>query len=354
MSIENARVPYDRLALRCNPDELGFKTTAELQPLEGTIGQERAISALELGLDIEEPGFNIFISGPSGSGRNTALRAYVDGIAANRPVPPDWGYVHNFEDASQSVAISLPCGMMRTLKHDMEELVDTCKREIPRAFESDEYTHRIEEAMKDVQAQTQAMTDEMEKKALAAGFVLRPTPSGIAPAVMKDGRPVTQEEYGALPEAERDQLRERAEEIQDSIAHTTAELRRLTKAGVEQGREVDKDVVRFTLGPIIEDLRVKYVDFPQMVDYLDQVESDMAEHQEIFKPAVEALQAVMPGFAGVQAGEDVLGKYRVNDLVDNTSCEGGRLSSSIAPPTTTCSVESNTRPESVPSAQTLQ
>jgi hypothetical protein len=83
-----------------------------LSPLEGTIGQERAISALELGLDISEPGFNIFISDPTGSGRNTAIRAYVDRIATDKPNPPDWGYVHNFDDPGPAQ------GHRAALRHD--------------------------------------------------------------------------------------------------------------------------------------------------------------------------------------------------------------------------------------------
>ena len=78
MGIEHLRVPADRLAPAFDPDELGFDTTEEVESLEGTIGQDRAISALELGLDIEAPGFNLFISGAAGTGRNTALRAHLE------------------------------------------------------------------------------------------------------------------------------------------------------------------------------------------------------------------------------------------------------------------------------------
>ena len=98
MTTDGFKVSYENLAAVCDPNAFGFETTDELSPLEGTIGQERAISALELGLDISEPGFNIYISGPPGSGRNTAIRAYVDRIAAGKPNPPDWGYVYNFDD----------------------------------------------------------------------------------------------------------------------------------------------------------------------------------------------------------------------------------------------------------------
>ena len=91
MSIKHLEVPEDSLTRTCDPDDLGFKTTDEVAPLEGTIGQERAVSALGLGLDIDAPGFNLFIAGLPGTGRNTALRAHLERIAGTKPVPPDLG-----------------------------------------------------------------------------------------------------------------------------------------------------------------------------------------------------------------------------------------------------------------------
>ena len=122
MSVDGLRVPVDRLAQRCNAADLGFETTADVEPLEGTIGQERAISALELGLDIDADGFNLFIAGPSGTGRNTALRSYVDRIALKKQAPPDWGYVYNFQEPAHPISISLPCGMVRLLCRQMDDL----------------------------------------------------------------------------------------------------------------------------------------------------------------------------------------------------------------------------------------
>ena len=165
MGIEHLRVPDMMLAKVCNADELGFETTEEVARLEGTIGQERAISALELSLDIDEPGFNLFISGLPGTGRNTALRAHVERIAAKKPVPPDWGYVYNFQDPSQPAAISLPGGMIKALAQDMEQLVEGCRLEIPKVFESDDYAHRMELVMKEIEAKRQTMTAEMNQVA---------------------------------------------------------------------------------------------------------------------------------------------------------------------------------------------
>ena len=258
MSIEELEVTKEALAKVCDPDELGFETTDDVEPLEGTIGQERAVSALKMGLDIDEPDFNLFISGLPGTGRDTALRAYVERIASKKPIPPDWGYVYDFQDPSQPVAISLPCGMIGMLARDMDDLVSGCRREIPNAFESDDYAHRMEEVMKDVQARRQAMTSQMEKAAREAGFALSSTPTGVTPVPLREGQPLTQEEYGALPEQERERMSKQAEEVQHSLGHAMAEIRRLNKAADDQARKVDREVVLFTLTPIINELQSKY------------------------------------------------------------------------------------------------
>jgi lon-related putative ATP-dependent protease len=320
MSVKRLRVAPRKLTNVCDPRSLGFETTREVEPLEGTIGQERAVSALEMGLDIDEPGFNLFIAGLPGTGRNTALRAYVERAAAKKPTPPEWGYVYNFQESSQPVAISLPCGMMRLLANDMQELVEGCRLEIPRAFESDDYSNRIGEVLKDIQAKRQELSDAMDRTAQEAGFALTSTGLGVTPVPIKDDKPFTREDQDSLDEAEREQLRERADAVQRSLSLTMAKMRRLNKDAANQTREVDKDVVRFALTPVIEELKAKYVDFRAVSEYLGQVESDIVDHVDIFKPAEEPAPAPI-GLAGATREEDVYARYRVNCLVDNTSRE---------------------------------
>ena len=320
MSVDHLRVSPYELTRVCDPDDLGFETTSEVPPLEGTIGQERAISALELGLDIDEPGFNLFVSGMPGTGRNTALRSQVERIAAGKQDPPDWGYVYNFADPAQPLAISLPCGMVKQLARDMDELVDTCISEIPRAFESDDYSHRVEEVMKSIQAKRQELTSETERVAQAAGFALTSTAAGVTPVPVKDGQPMTQEEFASLSEDDLSRMREEADKIQHSIGHVAVEMRRLNKQAAEQAREVDKEVVRFTLKPIVDELQEKYREFGAVVTFLDEVELDMTEHHELLKPKDDAPPPA--GLTSFATDEDPFVRYRVNVLVDNTYCMG--------------------------------
>ena len=321
MSIDHLKVPVERLAPFCDPSALGFNTTAELDPLEGTIGQDRAISALEMGLEIDAPGFNVFVSGAPGTGRSSALRSYLDRIAPVRPNPPDWGYVHNFQEPTQPSPISLPCGMMRELRDDMDQLIETCRARLPNAFESDDYTRRVEEVMVEIQQKRQAINEDLELQARARGFAISSTQVGITPVPLHpDGCPLTQDEFGQLPDAERDRLRTAADEVQRFIAQATSEFRRIDKEANELRLQVDSDLVRFTLTPIIDELQEKYACHSRVVGHLDDVEDDMVHNTQVFKPAVDGRPAADDGSA--QGKENFFARYRVNDLIDNTLCNG--------------------------------
>ena len=163
---DRLRVPAERLTPICDPDGFGFQTTAEVAPLEGVIGQERAMSALELGLGIDADGFNIFVSGAPGTGRNTALREHLERVAAGKPSPPDWGYVHNFRDPSHPVSITLPSGTMRDFARDMDKLIETCRAEIPAAFESDDDSAPVqtERAAEIVRSTLKLVLNELRRK----------------------------------------------------------------------------------------------------------------------------------------------------------------------------------------------
>jgi len=131
---QGLRVSVEKLRRTCDPRRLKFRTTADLTPVEGTVGQGRAVSAMDFGLDIEAEGFNLFVSGPIGTGRETSLRTIVERIARERPAPRDWCYVFNFDEPARPRALSLPPDRGHRLGHDVDELITTLRREIPKAF----------------------------------------------------------------------------------------------------------------------------------------------------------------------------------------------------------------------------
>ena len=322
MSVDKFRIPPDSLNTLCDPEILGFETTEEIEPLADTIGQERAISAIDLALRIEAQGFNLFVSGMPGSGRNTALGKHLDIASQSRSTPPDWGYLYNFEDPSQPKAIVLSCGMMRQLAKDMDDLVDMFQRDIPQAFESTEYIHAVEEVLNEIQTKRQGVMAEIEKEAQSDGLTVVSDQSGIRPIPVVDGRPMNQEEFGALSEEQQGAMRERMDKIGHSITHSMTVMRRLNKEAVDQTRRVDRELVQDRISPLINELKERYPGYPDVSDYLDAVEKDMLENLGVFKPKEGGDQPQGPVPVPISTDDVVLARYKVNDLVDNTNCVG--------------------------------
>lgn len=133
---------WKELSHNCDPDSLGFTTTADVAALSGSLGQERATSAIEFGLGIETEGFNIFAAGLPGTGRNTSIKEHVSRKAKSENPPDDWCYVYNFRDPYRPRAIHMSPGKGPEFAEDMDEFIKTARIEMPRAFESDNYEKR--------------------------------------------------------------------------------------------------------------------------------------------------------------------------------------------------------------------
>ena len=132
--MEKFKVPASMLAPIVDPGQLGFEDTGELEPLTEIIGQERAVEALEFGLGMNGPGFNLYVSGPVGTGKGTLVRQMVKRLAQSAPAPSDWCYVNNFQDASRPVSLSFPAGRGCAFKREMASFIESLRRDIPGAL----------------------------------------------------------------------------------------------------------------------------------------------------------------------------------------------------------------------------
>ena len=216
MSIDFAqekRLTPNELYRACDPEGLGVETTAEIEPTDGTVGQERALSSLQFGLAIRAEGYNLFVAGPPGTGRNSTLRATVARIAAEQPVAPDWCYLYNFEDHRRPSVISLPPGRGSAMAGHMDAFIAACRREIPRHFETEAFVSQREALVRDVQKQRAQAFEEVEVEAKKRGFSVSAGPMGVATVPLKpDGQPMTQQEFEQLPDEERRATEARGED----------------------------------------------------------------------------------------------------------------------------------------------
>ena len=86
-SVDGASGGLDAAMLyaRCDPAGFGFETTAELEDLEGAIGQARAVNAVRFGVEVGREGYNVFALGPPGTGKRTLVERFVEDRAAGEP-----------------------------------------------------------------------------------------------------------------------------------------------------------------------------------------------------------------------------------------------------------------------------
>jgi len=311
-----------KLRYSCDPSSFPFQTTAELEPLEQIIGQERAIEALKLGLGIKDTKnrYNIYVAGDPGTGKMSAVEHFLSRASADEPQPPDLCYVHNFENPYSPHYIELPAGRGCQLRTDMEQQINRLQREIPKVFESDEFKARSKKINERYGEKRTAFLEEMETKSRELGFTIQRTPIGINTLPLDEkGEPLSQEEYDALPEEKQAEIRERQSEVQALIQEHLQEIARLDEERETEIKGLAKEAVLFMIEPHFAQLKDRYEGLDRVLRYFEAVKQDIVENLDAFQNSGSAKKTPFP-FSLPQA--DPFKKYTVNVLVENANTEG--------------------------------
>jgi len=334
-ALRRRRVEPERLRRTFDLQRLGISSTEELPPLEGIIGQERAVRALRFGLGVESVGFNTYVAGPPGIGKMTAVQAFLEDLAKQKPTPADWCYVNNFDDPYQPKALKLPPGKGRELQQDMRALIQHVREAIPKAFESEEYNARREEILNAFNKRREKILEELGQRAQGAGFALQATPFGVLIVPVREGRPMSEAELQQLPDRIREEIQRRREALSEELQQAMKEIRRLERAAQQKLQELDRQVALYIVGGLVEDLVEKYRDLPEVVEHLQAVQKDILENIGLFRtPPAQLAQSAQPAGPGQPGGPPVplppglwapelpFRKYEVNVLVDNSGQQG--------------------------------
>ncbi|HDJ30262.1 MAG TPA: ATP-dependent protease, partial [Candidatus Acetothermia bacterium] len=312
-----------KLRYTCDPKKFKFKTTAELEPLDRIIGQERAIEALKLGLGIKDAKnrYNIYVAGGPGTGKMSAVEYFLSRVSKNEPRPPDLCYVHNFANPYNPRCLELPAGMGTQLRTDMKHLIARLRRDIPKVFETDEFKARIKK-INELHAEKRAkLFEEMEKKSRALGFAIQRTPIGINTLPLrKEGEPLSQEEYEALSDEEKAEIREKQNKVQSLIQEVLQEVARVDEEREEEVKKLAREAVLFTVEPHISQLKSRYGGIEKVISFFDEVQNDIVEHLDQFRGGNQ--EAPKVPFPFVMQPVDPFKRYDVNVLVDNSQTEG--------------------------------
>lgn len=304
----------------CDPATLGFETTAEVAPRDAAIGQARAHEAISFGLGVPTPGYNIFATGPIGTGKRAALEADLKRDAARRSAPSDVLYVHNFADARRPLALMLSAGRGAAFASAMNRFIEDARRDLVRAFESERHQGRRREISEAFESQRDDALDKLREFARRRDVALDLTPAGVLTIPIAAEGPVTREESARMPEAAQQRYQDALKKIEPEVHDFLARMREIERKARERLRALDREAGLFAVGHLVDELTQEFADAPRVADWLAAVRDDMIEHLEELSDVGSEQQDGLPtplkralrGDAG-----DPGAHYKVNVFVSN-------------------------------------
>ncbi len=315
----------EQLRCECARDQFEFETTEEITPFEeGIIGQQRAVEATDFGFNIDKEGYNIFMAGPTGTGKKTYARRKSQDIADEIPTPNDMLYIFNFEDPESPRAITVPAGSGRPLSDDMDNVIEELKEELPKLFEGEEFEEKRNEIMGGYQQESNRMMEEFDQEIREEGFTLQKSERGPVPVpINEEGDPIKQDEYQKLDDERREEIREKSQQIKKRLDKLMRKIRDKKEEAQEKLSELQEEMGLSIVQPIIDQLKHRYSDCGEEVtDYLEDVKQDIVNNLDKFLQGDNDQQMPFPMKMG-EGDDDFFVRYQVNLIVDNSDTEGG-------------------------------
>lgn len=299
----------------CDAAAFDFETTDDLEPLTRIIGQDRALEAIHFGLGMKSDGYNLYVLGPPGVGKFTAVNQYLQDLARRGSVPNDWCYFNNFKDASKPQRLELPPGRGVILQRDMQRLVEDLKTAIPQAFDNDEYKARAQQIEAELQSKQEAAFRALHDSAKEKDIKLYQGAEGFSFIPLVNGEEITPEVFEGLSKAEQEKLEQQNQVLREQLREILQQhIPAWRKEARERFRKLNHEVTLEAVGLYIEALSHKYADLPQMLNYLSDVQADIIANAADFRP-VDAV----PGMPQVA---NSLSRYEINVMLDSSATTG--------------------------------
>lgn len=322
MASKIKELSHEQLRYTCDATQFKFKTTADLKPLSEVIGQERAVAAIDFGVNIKSFGYNIFAVGPVGAGRTSTIKEAVEKRARELPIPDDWCYVYNFQNPEEPNFLRLPAGKGKKLARNMERLITQLTKDIQKVFNSEDYKNQRQEIFQTLQKNQNEILSSLDVKLRKKGFTLRKIATGLVLVPVKDGKPLTQQEIEAMPEEERKEMEESGQTFQLEL---NEDLQVINKLEQETKAKLDKHQ-RHVMWLIIEHpmriIRDEFKKQNDVLNYLKHVEEDLLDHVEDLLPLAAEENINKPVDSNKKTKNLDLDRYLINFLVDNSKTIG--------------------------------
>ena len=160
------------LRWHCDPETLGFETTDDIKCRPHIIGQDRALDAIRLGLEIRSPGYNIYVSGLTGTGKSTAIERLLKSMDREKHDLKDICYIYNFDLPDSPVCVGLHDGKGKEFKAELDEVFELIQDYIPLALKNEKFKKRQAVIIEDLKSRKAKVTQKFEREVNERGFSL--------------------------------------------------------------------------------------------------------------------------------------------------------------------------------------
>ncbi|MBU1003463.1 MAG: AAA family ATPase [Proteobacteria bacterium] len=321
-------LPANRLRATLPPERIPYADSDAIpRKTRFSPPQPRALMALETGLSIDDPGFNVFVAGEANLGRTYLVTTYLEPRAARMPVPEDLLYVQNFLDQDKPRLLPVPAGQGKRFKELLGDALAAIRKELPKRLDEDSFVKKRDRLARGFADRREDLLREMEAQASKQGFELdMDEQSGMTLYPLVEGKVVSEAEYDRLEPRLRKTLKVRGDSI---LTEMTKSLRLISKEEQdfqEDQRSLEKGVLARVTDKHLNPLFQEYSSHEGVTAYLKAVRKDILESLDNFMPPPENIPALGHlGLGDPASAEDFFTRYNVNRFVDHCCTKGAPI-----------------------------
>ena len=268
-------LPLAMLCANIPSEHLKFESLSELEPLNGILGQERAVDAIQFGVGMQRPGYNIYAMGDSGTGRSSYVISYLKSEAKRQSAPQEWAYINNFEDTRAPKALEFSPGCAKVFEDEIKEIINALMATFPAAFENPTYQQRKSAIDKQFNELYEAAINKVERVAVKIGVAMFRDATSVSFAPMRDGKALEDNEFAALSDDERDEFQNGVSTLEQLLNDELLSLPQWKRSTYEQHRQLNLDTVKEALDPLLAPLFERYGDKAEITQYLNDMQADL-------------------------------------------------------------------------------
>lgn len=268
-------IPKTLATQTINPASLPFDTTKDVEPFHGVLGQERAVNAIQFGVAMERPGYNIFVMGDTGTGRSSYVKDYLKSEAKRQSTPDIWCYVNNFNNPREPRSVSLHPHEAGEFRKLINELIDQLLASFPAVLEHPTYQQKKSAIDYVFNRRYDKAIETVERDAHKRLVAVYRDSNAISFTPIRDGKALDETEFAQLSEAERDAFHNNLAELEHMLSEQLAELPQWKRESSNELRRLNQVTIRDAVTPLLVPTREAFKDHAPILEYLNEMEEHL-------------------------------------------------------------------------------